>query len=272
MRWLRILVLVTGGVLVPLAGSPTATDVPLAFGVLNQQSPALTAERWNPILHHVSSVTGVPLRLKMGATVQETNFLMSRGQFDFVYTNHNFQTAYDGIGYRVIARWAGDPISAVIAVPEGSPIKQVRELDGKRVAFPSRDAFVGYAVPTMVFRREKITVQEVFGANQEGTLAQLKAGRVDAAAVNSRFLAQYMSREGVRFREIFVSEPYPDLAIIVHPRVPAATVEKVRRALLDMKDDPVAAPVLAKVQFKGFTAATDRDYDGVRQVYRLAGQ
>ena len=43
-----------------------AQQPPLAFGVLNQQSPALTAERWNPILHYASTVSGVPLQLKMG--------------------------------------------------------------------------------------------------------------------------------------------------------------------------------------------------------------
>ena len=47
--------------------APAAAEAPLVFGVLNQQSPALTAERWNPILHYVTSVTGIPLVLKMGA-------------------------------------------------------------------------------------------------------------------------------------------------------------------------------------------------------------
>ncbi len=120
---------------------------PLAFGVLNQQSPALTAERWNPILHYAGTVSGVPLQLKMGRTVQDTNAMMARGEFDFVFTNHNFQSEFDTIGFKVIARWAGEPIRAVIAVPADSPIKHLHELDGKRVSFPSTDAFVGYAVP-----------------------------------------------------------------------------------------------------------------------------
>jgi phosphonate transport system substrate-binding protein len=112
----------------------------------------------------------------------------------------------------------------------------------------------------------------VFGGNQEGTLAQLKARRAEAAAVNSRFLAQYAAREGLQFREIYVSEGFPDLAVIAHPRVPAATVERVRRALLGMSGDPVAAPALFAAKFKGFEAAGERDYDGVRRVYRLVGQ
>jgi phosphonate transport system substrate-binding protein len=262
--------------LVLLAGAaqaaPAAADGPLVFGVLNQQSPALTAERWNPILHYVTSATGVPLVLKMGATVIETNEMMARGAFDFMFTNHNFQSEFDGLGYKVIARWAGEPIRTVIAAPADSPVRELRELDGKAVAFPSREAFVGYAVPLVALRHAKVSVTEVFAGNQEGAMAQLKARRVEAAAVNSRFLAQYAEREGLRFREIYVSEGYPELAVIVHPRVPAATVDKIRRALIGMADDPAAAPMMARIRFKGFAPATDRDYDGVRRVYRSIGQ
>lgn len=266
----KVLAAVVTAVLL-LSGGATAQE-PLTFGVLNQQSPALTAERWNPILHYLGTTSGVPLVLRMGRTVQETNAMMARGDFDFVFTNHNFQTEYDGLGFKVIARWAGDPIRAVIAVPADSPIRNLHELEGKRVSFPSTDAFVGYAVPLVALKRAGVQVEQVFGGNQEGTLAQLKARRAEAAAVNSRFLAQYAAREGLQFREIYVSEGFPDLAVIAHPRVPAATVERVRRALLGMSGDPVAAPALFAAKFKGFEAAGERDYDGVRRVYRLVGQ
>ena len=269
---LLIKVLIALATLVLLAGAGRAQQTPYSFGVLNQQSPALTAERWNPILHHVSVGSGVPLQLKMGRTVQETDAMMGRGEFDFVFTNHNFQAEFAGVGFRVIARWAGEPIRAVIAVPADSPIRHLRELEGKRVSFPSTDAFVAYAVPLVALKHAGVRVEQVFGGNQDGTLAQLKAKRVEAGAVNSRFLAQYAEREQVQFREIFVSEGFPDLAVIVHPRVPAATVERVRRALLAMSRDPGAAPVLTLAKSKGFEAASDRDYEGVRRVYRLIGQ
>ena len=80
-------------ILLLVVTAPSAQQPPpLAFGVLNQQSPALTAERWNPILHYASTVAGVPLQLKMGRTVQDTNAMMARGELDFVFTNHNFQS------------------------------------------------------------------------------------------------------------------------------------------------------------------------------------
>jgi phosphonate transport system substrate-binding protein len=76
----------------------------------------------------------------------------------------------------------------------------------------------------------------------------------------------------VRFRELYISEPYPELAVVVHPRVPAAIVEKVQQALLGMKQDPDAYAILERAKSPGFVIATDRDYEGVRRVYRLIGQ
>src|SRR5581483_85832 len=271
MRTLTRLLIALLGLLLS-AGAAHGQTAPLMFGVLNQQSPALTAERWNPILHYVSTHSGVPLQLRMGRTVQETDAMMGRGEFDFVFTNHNFQSDFDAIPFKVVARWAGEPIRAVIAVPADSPIQSLHDLQGKRVSFPSTDAFVAYAVPLVALKRAGVRVEEVFGGNQEGTLAQLKARRVEAGAVNSRFLAQYAEREHVEFRQIYVSDGFPDLAVIAHPRVPAPTVERIRRALLAMATDPAAAPVLSHAKFKGFEPATDRDYDGVRRIYRLIGQ
>lgn len=245
---------------------------PLSFGILNQQSPVLTAERWNPILQYLTGKTGENFQLRMGKTVQETDAMMGRGEFDFMFTNHNFQSEYQGVGYKVIARWAGAPIHGQFAVLPESPIRRLEDLAGKAVAFPSADAFVAYAVPVVALKEAGVKVQEVFAGNQEGGLAQLKARRVEAVAVNSRFLAGYMEREKVQFRTIWESEPYPDLAIIVHPRVERKLADKVRQALLGMKADPVAASILAKTKVPGFDAATDRDYQGVGRIYKAIGQ
>ncbi len=105
-------------------------------------------------------------------------------------------------------------------MPADSPLRTLKDLQGRQVAYPSADAFVAYAVPKVALASAGIQAQPVFAGNQEGALAQLKARQVDAAAVNSRFLAQYAEREGIRYRELFVSEDFAELPVIVHPRVP----------------------------------------------------
>lgn len=251
-------------------GSVSAQEAPLVFGVLNQQSPQLTAECWNPIFQYLSTNTGLNFQLRMGANVQATNAMMAKGEFDLAFTNHNFRKEFDGV-YNVIARWGDAPIFGVIAVAEGSPLRKLKDLDGKRIAYPSQNAFVAYAVPKAALRKTGIKEQEVMAGNQEGALAQLANGLVEAAAVNSRFLSQYAARKGFKYREIYTSEAYPDLAIVAHPRLSKEQLATIQNALLKMRSDPKAAPILEQNQFPGFFPASERDYEAVRKTYRMAG-
>lgn len=252
--------------------SPLALDETYSFGVLNQQNLQLTTERWQPILRYVKEKTDIGLTLRLGPTVADTDARMGRGEFDFMYTNHNFQPEYDGLGYRVLARWAGEPIRCAIVVPPDSPIRRLEDLQGKRVAYANPDAFVAYAVPKVLLRGRGIEVREIFAGNQDAALNQVRFRQVEAAAVNSRFLREYEEKSRAGLRVLFESEPYPDLAVIVHPRVPAADRDKVRAALIGMAEDPSAIPILAKAKSPGFAPADDGDYEAVRRVYRLLGQ
>lgn len=244
---------------------------PLLFGVLNQQSAIRTAEYWNPVLRHISQATGIPLQLKMGPTVESTDGMMEREEFDLIFTNHNFQTKHDG-KYRVLVRRSGAPSRSVFVVLEGSSLNNIRELDGLTVAFPSREAFLGYAVPRLALQDARVSVTEKFAGSQDGALAQLKAGQVHAAAVNSRFLEPYAQREKLSYRILHSSEPYPELPIVVHPRLPASQAAALKQALLSMREDPGAAGVLERTGCPGFEDATESDYDNVRKFYRASGQ
>lgn len=258
------------GLLLFCRAAAAVEPVPLSFGVLNQQSAIQTAERWNPVLKYLSGKTGIPLKLRMGATVEQTDAMMGREEFDLVFTNHNFQSTYDG-RYRVLARWAGKPISGLLVVLQDSPAQSLKDLQGRKVAFPSADAFVAYAVPKVALKEAGVSVIDKFAGHQEGALAQLKARQAHAAAVNSRFLEHYAEKERLQYRVVYKSEPYHELPVLIHPRVPAELAEKLRQALLAMGDDPEAAPG-AKCQCPGFEAAGEHDYDNVRRIYRAVGK
>ena len=242
---------------------------PLVFGVLNQQSLARTAARWNPVLAYLTQKTGHAFTLAMGPTVDDTNAMMGRGEFDFLFSNHNFQPEFDAL-YSVVVRLAGPPIHGVVAVADSSPITRLRELAGLRVAFPSKEAFVAYAVPMLAFKRAKVKVEPVFAGTQDAALMLLKSGQVSAAAVNSRFLTQFAARQGLAHRVVYTSEGFADLPVSVHPRVPPKTVAAVREALLGMGNDPEGVQALAQAEFPGFVGATEPMYANVRRTYREA--
>lgn len=268
--FLVILLLVAGGHPLPGWTAPKAPPT-LRFGVLNQQSPIQTAKRWNPILRYLSGKTGIPLRLVMAPTVTQTDAMMARGEFDLLFSNHNFQPAHDG-RYRVLARWAGPPIRGALVVPSASPAHSLEDLHDVEVTFPSPDALMAYAVPMLALRQAGVSVNPRFAGNQNGVLVQLKAGRARVAAVNTRFLDDFASREGLDHRIIYLSEPYQEIPVLVHPRVPPDQARALAQALLGMAGDPGASALLRETGCPGFVVATESDYDNVRAVYRALGK
>ncbi len=248
---------------------------PLAFGVLNQRSVSLTAEYWNPILDWVSRRTGVSLRLRMGKTATETTRMTVRGDFAFVYTNHLFSPERVRLGYRVLAREDTEGIQGAVVVRSGSGPKSLAGLQGKTVVFPSQEAFAGYRVPMDALVRAGVDVTPVFAGNQEGALAQLFAGRADAAAVNSAFARDYARRAGAAYDVLWVSETFPDLCVMARPDVPPAAVDAVRKALVSMAKDPEGARILAAgatllnlPSARGFVESDDAEYEPYRRFYR----
>jgi phosphonate transport system substrate-binding protein len=256
------------------SAAQTQTDS-ATFGVVSQRSPTLTAQYWNPILRYVADKSGVPLTLKLARTGPEHTAMITRGETEFIYSNHNFTPDNDPVGYRVIARPAQAAIMGQIVVLGDSPIAALAQLQGKEVVFPSRAAFVGYYVPMDAMLRLGLQVSPLFAGNQEGAIGQLKAGRAVAAAVNSEVMRDFARREGLHYRVLWTSDPYQNIPISVHPRVPTRKADAVGEAFARMSEDPEGSRILAACAELikqpppfGFVRATDADYDNVRQFHR----
>lgn len=257
------------------AWNPTMAAESYSFGVLSQRSAVLTAQYWNPVLEYLSRRIGADLLLKVARTAPESNTATAKGEYDFVYSNTIFQPAMMGADYRVILRPRAEAIAGQIVTLADSPIRRLKDLEGREVGFPSLAAFVGYAVPMDQLLREGIRVTPVFGGNQEGIMGQLKAGRVIAAGVNSLVMKDFGAREGVSYRVLWESSAFHNLPIAAHPRVPETVAQAVQRALAAMTDDPEGARILetsgqviGQKPPYGFLAASPADYANYVEFYR----
>jgi phosphonate transport system substrate-binding protein len=263
--WLAILVLVP---------SARAGDA-YSFGPATQRSPVLQAQYWNPILDYVSQRAGVALVLKVAATGDKSSDATVRGEYDFVFNNHQFKPSAAAQGYSVILRPRTPDIAGQIVTLEESPIRTLADLQDKTVGFANPQGFTGYTVQMDQLLRQHVDVNPVFGGSQEGIMAQMKAGSVIAAGVNSSVMKDYATRENLRYRVLWQSPYYHDLAISAHPRVPKAAVESVRKAFVAMADDPQGARILEasartfnqKPPY-GFLAAGQQDYQDYLDFYR----
>ena len=253
----------------------SASAQALRFGVVNQRSPQLTAQYWNPILDHVTRQSGVSLVLQIGKSASDTTARAVRGDLDVYYTHHLFTAERDRLGWRVFGRGAGEGIRAEIVVGADSPITALAQLQGQSVVFPSPEAFVGYWIPMDALMKAGLQVTPQFAGNQEGAMAQLRSGAARAAGVNAKVMSEYAKRENMRYRSLWVSERYLDLALMVHPRVPAAVAERLRAAFVGMAQDPAgmrvleaSADLIKQEPPFGFVASDNRDYNNYRDFYR----
>lgn len=247
-----------------------------SFGMSPFRSPSLTAQYWNPILDYVEKTSGVKLELVTARTGQEASDEGARGKYDFIWDNHIFDPTHAAVGYKVLARPAGDPIHGQIIVAENSPLKTLHDVQGMEMGVSSKAAFVGYAVTVGELYRQGIAVKPVVAGTMEGVMGQVRAGEIPVGSVNSKVLSGYAAREGFKYRTLWLSGPYLDVPIAVHPRVPKATAKAVRDALTGMAKNPDGLKILKDTADLikagapyGFVPETDASYENQREVYRL---
>jgi len=257
----------------PLAASSSSVYL---FSVINQRTIVLTAAYWNPILEYVCEKSGVKLRLRMGRTAVETTKRTLKGEFDFVFSNHLFHPSRTKLGYKVILKTSAPDIASTIVVLSSSSIESLKDLAGKDVAFPSREAFVGYWVPMQRLRSLGIDINPKFSGNQEGAMAKLQSGAVAAAAVNDVILNNYAQREHLFFRPLWRSEAYPNIPIMVKPTVDPQVISAVRDAFINMHTQKEGRAVLKKAASVlklpydlRFHQASDADYKSYFEFYKL---
>lgn len=247
------------------------------FSPVNQYGVQLTASYWNPIINHVSRVSGVDLSLKIGRTSADTTSYVLAQEVDFAFTNHLFSPSRLRMGWTVLARRDSPPVRSQIAVLDDSPIRTLDELKDKEVGFPGPEAFVAYKVSYAQLLNQNIPVRVVFGGNMDSALTQLVNGKVAAVGGNSQLLAGYANREGRKLRVLWSSEPFQDLALMVSPRVPAAQARAVRDAFVGMTATAEGRAVLQKSsdtaglpKATGFIATDDHEYENYRRFYETA--
>ncbi len=277
LAWLRLVVF--GLAFVANLSTAAASDNPRTykFSPVNQFGIELTASYWNPIIQYISSRSGVNLVLKIGRTSADTTSYVLAKEVDFAFTNHLFNENRRRMGWRLLVRRDYPPVHGQILTTADSDITDLRQLADQEVVFPGREAFVAYKVTYAHLLSQKINVKVVFGGNHDGAFAQLFSGKVKAVGVNSQLSDAYAVRENKKFRLLWSSEPFNDLALMSSPSMPEADVKAVVDAFLGMHRDPEGAAVIKRVSesvkiapFQRFIPAEESDYTSYMNFFQNA--
>jgi phosphonate transport system substrate-binding protein len=257
--------------------SSQSQPVAYNFSPVNQYDIGLMAAYWNPIIAHVSEKSGVKLNLKIGRTSADTTSYVLAKEVEFVFSNHLFSPEREQLGWKVFGRRNTPPLQGQIVVPEDSSITELAQLKGQEVAFAGPEAFIVYKVPYANLLSKHIDVKVVFAGNQNAAFAQLFSGKVPAAGGNSQLVDGYGRRENKKFKVLWSSEPFLDLALMASSKVPEKDAKAVANAFFAMSKDPVGRDILHKASKEVglpsetyFIPATGADYAAYRRFYQSA--
>ena len=260
-----------------LAAQPASAQPVYRFSPVNQWDIAKTAAYWNPIVQYVEGKSGVKLELKIGRTSADTTSYVLAREVEFVFSNHLFSPERDQLGWKVFGRRNVPQIYGQIAVPADSPIQKLEDLEGKTMVFAGPEAFIGYKVTYGQLLARGINVKVEFGGNQNAAFAQMFAGRAQATGSNSMLVEGYANRENKKFRVLWTSEGYHDLALMASNKVPDAHVRAVAKAFVEMHQDPAGRDILRRAsetvglgEQAYFVPASDADYASYRRFYQKA--
>lgn len=247
------------------------------FSPVNQWDIPKTAAYWNPIIQYISQQSGVQLELKIGRTSADTTAYVLAQEVEFVFSNHLFSPERDKLGWKVFGRRTGPALQGQIAVLDNSPIRTLEELNKEDMVFAGPEAFVGYRVPQAELLNRGVDVNPVFAGNQNAAFAQLLAGKAKAVGSNSALIDGFTEKQGIKFRVLWTSESYLDLALMASGKVSTKDVRAVTNAFINMHKSKAGALILKQASESvgmdpnsHFLPAYDKDYESYRRFYATA--
>ncbi len=265
------------------AGGPS-----LRIGFMICDSLEETKSRFEPLIHHLSAVTGMTFT-PVYLNTFDVPEAFERGELDLTHTNSLVYIMMRDMGLEPLAGEKrgslGFRSAGVIAVKADSPIRKLEDLKGKRMVFGPMLAPTGYlaqyellldagidpevdldyyAIPAGAYKHEKV----VYG---------VWMGAYDAAAIPLLDLEimEDLNKVGKGdLRVIARSDPIPYCVFGISSRIPAKIADTVRAALMNLTEDQTVplngevVSILKAARVDGFVPLEDSDFDRVREMAR----
>lgn len=241
----------------------------LHFAIVPQQSPRELANRWGPILQYISEHSGVALQFETANSITTYQQEMKAGRYDISFMSAYFYAMFSNdAGYRVFAQEKDAKFVGIMVVRKDSPYQTLEDLEGKSLAFPAPTAVTSMLANTQL-KAKNIHFTPNYVVSMDSVYRAVAKGLFPAGQGEARTFGSMEPEIRDQLRILWSADPMPPLSFSAHPRVPQAVLQKVKKVMLEMADDPVGAKLLKAVNMKGIAAAQDGEYAELRKLKLL---
>ncbi len=225
----------------------------LRIGVIPYLTPSVLLSLFQPLRQHLERDLGKPVEIFTAPDVPTFARRVLRKDFDMVITAaHQARLAQVDADYLPVARFSG-PLHASIVVGKDSPLKQIGDLKGKRVAVTDRSILVNIAM-SKIFADNGIRdldIQYVPVNSQNTGILTVARGEADAAIIAHFALDQSPPEQRNAVRSIFRSPELPNVTLLLDPRLPPLEREQISKSLLRLAKTSEGSNFLEQSRYQG---------------------
>ena len=251
-----------------LAGTATAQQGDLVFavteGVTYQATPKEIRDKFAPIAQVIATATGRRVRTVLVPAYNDLRAGLLTQEFDvaFVHPAHVSMAEIKAGRYKAVAWTTGyTEYTASMLMTAGQPYKAMADLKGRTVVMPDPDSITAWMVRAM-FRTEKIPVVEGRGdpvldtvriittRYQDAVPFYLENNFAQVAITAANSVVKGWTEKGGKV--LLKSRSVPIKQFIVSTAMPAAEQQRIRDALIGLREAKGGSAALETVGYKGF--------------------
>ncbi len=248
-----------------LAANGVTTE--LTFGVVPQQSASSLARVWIPVMQEIAARSGVQIVFRTTPDIPSFEESLAKGRYDLAYMNpYHYAVFSRKAGYRAFAKEKDRRLTGIIVVPKNSPVKDIRELAGKKVAFPAPAAFAASMLTRAEFARQAVPIDVSYVSSHDSVYRGVARGVFAAGGGIQRTLEAMEPDVAAGLRVLIKTPSYVPHAFAARPGMPADVLAKIQSAMLSLADDESGQKLLKELSFKGIEPAGDADWDEIRRL------
>lgn len=215
------------GALVCAAGAAAAQATPaatptLTLGVVPQFPAVEMQRRWSPVTAWLEQACNTRIELVFSSSIPEFERRFIEGQLDLAFVNpYHAVMARKAQGYKPLVRDGANALRGILVVKADGPIRQLQDLQGATIAFPSPNAFGGSLYMRALLEREHgIRFTAYYGKTHTNGYRHVLAGEAKAAGGIAATLKAESPAVQQQLRVLYETPAAAPHPLVAHPRVP----------------------------------------------------
>jgi phosphonate transport system substrate-binding protein len=234
-------------------------------GVTYQATPKEIRDKFTPLADVIAKATGRRVRIVLAPSYNDVRAGLAKQEYDLAYIHpaHVSMAEIKAGRYRAVAWTSGfTEYTVSLMIKADAPLKTMDDLKGRTLVTPDPDSITAVMVRAM-FRGDKLiatgdrepaptSVRVITTRYQDAVPFYIENGFASVGATAANGVVKAWTDKGGKV--LTRSRPVPIKQIIVSAKMPEDEQQKIRTALLGLRDSKPGRDALEAVGYKGFVA------------------